>query len=279
MVKKTSKHTWIKNIAMMGIILVFLFIAVNIFLKVVTKHNNELVVPDFTNIPLSEAQHLAKEAHLRLEVTDSVYIKRMARGHISRQNPDPGSYVKKGRRILLTINSVNPQMVQMPNLVGYSLRQAKTEIMSSGLKVGKLIYEYDIATNNVLQQKVANDTIAPGVEIETDTPIDLVLGMNISDTTTYIPNVMGYKLMLATDMLQDNSLNISKISFDETVLNYSDSLDAMVYQQIPAYTDSIKYRLGTGVEIFLTKDESKIIIEEPAEEEGEEEGVETTEEE
>lgn len=251
---------------MIGGILVVLFIAINIFLKVVTKHNRELVVPDFTNMPLSEAEHLAKEAHLRLEVTDSVYIKRMARGHISRQNPEAGSYVKKGRRVLLTINSVNPQMVQMPDLVGLSLRQAKTDIISSGLTVGKLIYQYDIATNNVLEQRVANDTIAPGVEIETDTPINLVLGMNRGDTVTYVPNVLGYKLVLAKDLLQDNSLNIKKISFDETVMDYTDSLNAMVYRQVPAYSDSIQYRLGSGVEIYLTKDQSKIVIEEPSEE-------------
>lgn len=269
--KNSNKIIWIKNIAMIGGILVVLFIAINIFLKVVTKHNRELVVPDFTNMPLSEAEHLAKEAHLRLEVTDSVYIKRMARGHISRQNPEAGSYVKKGRRVLLTINSVNPQMVQMPDLVGLSLRQAKTDIISSGLTVGKLIYQYDIATNNVLEQRVANDTIAPGVEIETDTPINLVLGMNRGDTVTYVPNVLGYKLMIAKDLLQDNSLNIHKISFDETVLDYSDSLNAMVYLQIPAYSDSIQYRLGTGVEIYLTKDESKIVIEEPEQEPQEEE--------
>lgn len=264
--KNSNKIIWIKNIAMIGGILVVLFIAINIFLKVVTKHNRELVVPDFTNMPLSEAEHLAKEAHLRLEVTDSVYIKRMARGHISRQNPEAGSYVKKGRRVLLTINSVNPQMVQMPDLVGLSLRQAKTDIISSGLTVGKLIYQYDIATNNVLEQRVANDTIAPGVEIETDTPINLVLGMNRGDTVTYVPNVLGYKLVLAKDLLQDNSLNIKKISFDETVMDYTDSLNAMVYRQVPAYSDSIQYRLGSGVEIYLTKDQSKIVIEEPSEE-------------
>lgn len=264
--KSKGKYIWIKHISLIGVILIVLFIGINIFLKLVTKHNHELVVPDFTNMPLSEAERLAEESHLRLEVTDSVYIKRMARGHISRQNPEPGSHVKKGRRILLTINSVNPQMVDMPDLVGYSLRQAKTEIISSGLTVGKLIYREDIATNNVLAQMVGRDTIAPGVKVETDTPIDLVLGMNITDTVTYIPNVMGYKLMLAKDLLQDNSLNIKKISFDETVLDYSDSLNAMVYQQIPAYSDSIQYRLGTGVEIHLTKDQSKIVIEESTKE-------------
>lgn len=262
MVTKGNKHIWIKHIASIGAVLVVLFIGINIFLRTVTKHNKELVVPDFTNMTLADAQLLAQESHLRLEVTDSVFIKRMARGHISRQNPEPGSFVKDGRRILLTINSVNPQMVQMPDLVGFSLRQAKTEIISSGLTLGKLIYKYDIATNNVLEQRVANDTIAAGTEIETDTPINLVLGMNISDNATYVPNVLGYKYLIAKDFIQDNSLNIRKISFDETVFNYTDSLDAMVYRQVPAYSDSIQYRLGTGVDIYLTKDQSKIIIEE-----------------
>ena len=47
-------------------VLVVLLVCVNIFLRVVTKHNHELVVPDFTNMPVAEAQLLAKEAHLRL---------------------------------------------------------------------------------------------------------------------------------------------------------------------------------------------------------------------
>lgn len=267
MAKDKNKHIWLKNISLIGAILVVLFVVINIFLKVVTKHNNELIVPDFTNMSVSQAQHLAHEAHLRLEVTDSVYIKRMTRGHISRQNPEPGSFVKKGRRVLLTINSVNPQMVSMPDLVGFSLRQAKTEIISCGLTVGKLIYKYDIATNNVLEQRVSDNPIAPGTSIETDTPVDLVLGMNVSDTTTYIPNVIGYKLNIAKDLMQDNSLNIRRISFDETVLDYSDTLNAMVYKQVPAYTDSIRYRLGTGVDIYLTKDQDKIILEQETPEE------------
>lgn len=268
MIKNKNTRIWVKNIALIGAILVVLFIAINIFLKVVTKHNHELAVPDFTNMPVDQAQLLANEAHLRLEITDSVYVKRMARGHISRQNPEPGSMVKKGRRILLTINSVTPQMVGMPDLVGFSLRQAKTEIISKGLTVGKLIYQEDIATNNVLAQKVNGRDIEPGTQIETDTPIDLVLGKNVSDGTTFIPNVLGYKLMLAKDILHDNSLNVTRITFDETVLDYTDTLNAMVYAQKPEFSDSIRYTLGTGVEIFLTKDQEKIIMEESTSKEG-----------
>ena len=85
--------------------------------------------------------------------------------------------------------------------------------------------------------------------------------MNISDTTTYIPNVMGYKLTLAKDILHENSLNITRISFDETVHTHQDTINAMVLSQLPAASDSIKYRLGTDVQLLMTIDPEKIIIE------------------
>ena len=255
-------NIWIKHLALIATTLIVIFLIVNIFLRIATKHNNELVVPDFTNMPMNEAQLLAKNSHLRLDVVDSVYIKRMERGFISRQNPQAGSHVKKGRRILLTINSVNPQMTQMPNVVGLSLRQAKTEIVSAGLSMGNIHYEYDMATNNVLAQKIGGEDIEAGISLETDTQIDLVLGMNENDTTTFVPNVIGYKYQIAKDILNDNSLNIKSMIFDETVMDYTDSLDAMVYSQIPQFSDSLQYRRGTAIELRLTKDQNKIIVEE-----------------
>lgn len=253
-----KKYIWVKNLLIILGILIALFILVNIFLRIITRHNKELSVPDFTNMPVAEAQVIASQHHLRLEVTDSVYIKRMGRGFISRQNPIPGSQVKKNRRILLTINSVNPKQVEMPSLIGYSLRQAKIELISEGLTVGKLIYVNDMATNNVLAQKFNGEDIEAGTLIETDTPIDLVLGLNPNDAITFIPNVMGYRYITAKDLIIDNSLNLSKITFDETVKSYSDSLDAVVYRQNPAASDSIQYRIGSQVQLFFTKDQSKL---------------------
>ena len=52
----------------------------------------------------------------------------MKRGAVFSQNPKPGSEVKKGRKVSLTINSVLPKKVTMPSLVGFSMRQAKAEL-------------------------------------------------------------------------------------------------------------------------------------------------------
>ena len=66
-----------------------------------------------------------------------------------------------GRSIFLTINSIVPRKVVMPNLVGYSLNEARSELNNRGLTLGKLNYTQDIATNNVLRQTVRDAPSAP----------------------------------------------------------------------------------------------------------------------
>lgn len=234
-------------------------------LNLITRHNKELKVPDFTNMSLEDAHNLAEKHNVRLEVTDSVFVKRLGRGYVYAQNPvayseDNNSKVKKGRRILITINAINPQMVEMPSLVGFSLRQAYTELTSRGLTLGSLIYVEDIATNNVLEQRYQGKTIAPNTLIESESEIDLLLGLNPEDSQTYIPHLTGYTYQVAKDYIIDNSLNLGLVRFDETVTSYSDSLDAVVYSQSPAFSEEVPFVCGTKVSIYLTKDQSKLAI-------------------
>ena len=186
----------------------------------------------------------------------------MKRGAVYRQNPAPGSKVKEGRRIALTINAVNAKKITMPNLVGFSMRQAKAELLSRGLVLGKLIYVQDMATNNVLKQLYRNNEIEPGTMIESESVVDLVVGLNGHDFATYVPDVVGLKCISAVDAVHDNSLNISKLRFDTTVKDYDDSLNAMVYRQTPEPSDSIHVNMGEEVTLYLTVDVNKIPVRE-----------------
>lgn len=250
---------WIvRNLLTAFIVVAVLVVAAVMFLDIVTMHNQEFIVPDLTNIQVSEAQSIADQAGMRVEVTDSVFVKRMKKGAVYRQNPAAGTKVKKGRRIVLTINAVNAKKITMPNLIGYSMRQAKAELLSRGLVPGKLIYVHDIATNNVLRQLHGNHEIEPGVLIESESVIDLVLGLNSSDNMTCVPDIIGLKRMSAVDAVMNNSLNIKRLRFDETVKDYDDSLSAVVYRQAPVGSDSIRVRMGSDVTLYLTKDEAKV---------------------
>lgn len=255
-------HWLVRNLIMAIVVVAVLVIGAVVFLNVVTQHNKEIRVPDFSNMTLAETEAAANEAGVRVEVTDSVFVKRMKRGAVYRQNPSPGSKVKNGRRIVLTINAVNAKKVTMPDLVGLSMRQAKAELVSRGLVLNKLIYVQDLATNNVLRQLLGNREVEPGTMIESESLIDLVVGLNSMDNVTYVPDVTGLKNMSAVDAIHDHSLNIKDIRFDKTVKDYNDSLNAMVYRQEPEPSDSIKVAMGDEVVLYLTADQSRIPVKE-----------------
>ena len=250
-------HWIIRNIIKAVLLILCIVFAAQILLKIVTRHNKEIEVPDFTTLSVEKAGSLARHYDLRLDVTDSVYTDRMARGAIFSQNPKAGSKVKKGRRILLTINSLVPKKVKMPDVVGYSLRQAKTELFAKGLTIGTLSYEPDMATNNVLAQKYKGGNIRPGREIEVNSAIDLVLGCD-DESVAYVPHLKGYSLPVAKDNIWENSLNLGKIQYDESVETYQDTLNAVVYRQEPDASGDEACPMGSTVNIYLTISQVKV---------------------
>ena len=260
-VDKDNKLTsrWIiRNIVLAIAFFAALLIVTQLCLKAITRHNKVITVPDMTNMSVADAKLVARRYDIKTEVIDSVYVKRMEKGFVFSQNPAAGSKVKKGRMVKLTINSSQTKMVKMPNLVGYSLRQAKTEILASGLTVGKLAYREDLATNNVLDQFIKGRYVAPGTEVEAESPVDLLLGLSPDENETYIPYLIGFTLPVARDNIFENSLNLGNVSYDETVTTYQDTLSAVVYQQTPAYHVGAPAAMGTTIHLKLTTSQSKI---------------------
>jgi eukaryotic-like serine/threonine-protein kinase len=242
---------WIvRNLLGAAVAILALVVASAVLLNVVTHHGQEIGVPDFSNMSIRDARKLASDSGVRIEVTDSVYVRKMGRGLVFSQNPKAGSRVKQGRRIMLTINSVRPKKVSMPDLVGFSMRQAKAELLSRGLMLGDLRYVDDMATNNVLRQLYRGQNIAPGRMIDSGSEIDLVVGLDENDNQTFIPDVSGMKYMRAVDAVHENSLNVARLRFDKGISTFSDSLDAVVYKQTPA-PSADPVRMGSEITLFL----------------------------
>ena len=181
--KSNKKEPWYfnwftKNVYLAAIAILLLVFAISLCLKVITRHNVELVVPSFENMTVAAAEQVAKSHNLRVEVIDSIHNPRLKAGAVFKQNPKAGSKVKKNRRILLTINGLSPKMVPMPYLEGYSLRQAQTELEAAQLVLGKLVYVEDIANNNAIKQFYKGKRIKPGTLIPAESEISLEVGRN-----------------------------------------------------------------------------------------------------
>ena len=248
---------WIvKNVLLAVAFVLVLVFSVNALLAVGTRHNKEITVPDFSGMSVEEAQTAASAVGVMAVVTDSVYVRRMTPGAIYMQTPKAGSHVKKGRKIRLTANTVVPSEVYMPSLIGCSLRQAKAELQRNGLELGRLIYVKDIATNYVLKQQRYGVDVAPGTPMSSGTVIDLVLGLS-NDTAAIVPDLRGKSLRTAVDMAQDNSLNVGRLRYDQSVKSQADSSAAIVYSQKPEPSAASVLK-GDEITLYLTLDESKL---------------------
>ncbi len=245
---------WKGLLAMGGIVLALLLLSAA-FLGIFTRHGQEITVPDFTDLSLTDAQTLARKTRVRLEVTDSVFIPRMTRGSVYSQNPRPGSRVKEDRRIMLTIHALAPRMLRVPDLVGLTTRQARAEISSCGFRTGKLEYVNDMATNRVLAQSFRGEELEAGSMLESGSVIDLRLGLNEKDSQTAVPDLTGLKMNQCIDVLQENYLNAGRMVFGTGVRDYADSLRAVVVRQSPTAEGGTR-RMGTPVTVWFSLEAS-----------------------
>jgi beta-lactam-binding protein with PASTA domain len=250
----------IRNLILALILTLFILLLVFKWLNLYTRHNMAFSVPDFYGLTISEVKDITKEKKLRYVVFDSVYINDLERGTVVDQHPKPDFKVKKHRKIFLTMNAVNPEKTAMPDLVNLTLRQALSRLESYGLKAGKMIYEPDLAINEVLAQRYNGVPINKGDTIVKGSKIDLVIGKGLSNKKTAVPSIIGYTLSEAQVLLSGMVLKIGKPTFDSSVLSQDDSLNARIINQIPGYNNNELIPLGSSIDVWLTVDSALFSI-------------------
>ncbi len=219
---------FLKNLFRAIIITAVVIFGSLLFLHIYTGHGRVRQVPDFKGMSIEEVEKAAKKHKLQFVIIDSIYSQQVEKGHVVLQHPESGFNVKKNRKIFLTINAVKPEMIKVPNVVGLSLRQAKSLLETSGLIIGKLSFVPDLARNNVLKQKNNGIEIEEGDSLKKNAIIDLVLGKGLSNQKTPVPDLVSYDLEIAKQKILGSSLNLGAYTFDKTIENEEDSITAFI---------------------------------------------------
>jgi len=207
--------------------IVLLWVAMR-FLDLYTMHGRTITVPDLSGLTVEEAAEELTDMNLRYVVNDSIFDDFNPKGSIVRQDPEPGSEVKRNRTIYLTKVSIVPEKVPMPELIDLSFRQAIALLNAYGLNVGKLAYRPDIAQNAILQQRLDGEDIEPGTLIEKGSAIDLVIGMGLGEALVEVPLVIGMTRREAISALHAVSLSVG---IEDFLDDQNDN--PRVYQQTP----------------------------------------------
>ena len=245
---------FLRHLGLAAAIALILLLGTLVWLKIYTHHGQAITVPDLTGLTEDEVDDVTSSRRLRFEVIDSVFSTEMPRGTVIKQNPGANSRVKKNRKIFLTMNAVNQEMVAMPQLLGLSFRQARLAMQNSGLIQGTIEYRPDYAKNNVLQQKHNGSVIKEGTEITKGAVIDLVLGMGLSSSTTRIPDLVGTGLEKATEIISQYYLNMGAVTYDESFQDAEDSSGAFIWRQYPEFDEFTRLNMGMEMDIWLSLD-------------------------
>ncbi len=173
-----SSHPILSSLLMMMIIsLIIVFVAVKLT-NIITHHGKEVPAPDLAGKTMEEVKNIED---FKIIYSDSIFAPDMVAGTIIAQDPTAGSNVKKGRKMYVTIATLIPPDVEMPNLLDLSLRQAENLLKTNDLKLGQVIYKASKYNNAVLEQRYKGRIIAAGTKIPYQSAITLIIGKQQQD--------------------------------------------------------------------------------------------------
>jgi eukaryotic-like serine/threonine-protein kinase len=218
----------------------------NIWLSSYTNHNEYVEVPDLSNMNIQQATQILDDLGLTYEV-DSVRFDPAIKPYaVMDYYPSLSAKVKEGRRIFIKANPKTHRPVELPDLIGKSKRLALTQLDISGLKVGNIIYEPDIAKDAVLKIIYNGKVLKPGDVLPRFAVVDLVLGRGML-TGVRTPNLVGLNLTDAKKMIKDNFFEVGQIKF---LGESRDTIGARIVYQFPFSGDA--YDQGQPIDIWLS---------------------------
>ena len=247
----TKKPLWVNLIASV-VVAILLFGLFLLSLGWLTDHGKAATVPSLTGKSLEEVKRVLDSTGFEWEVQDSVYVDSISPLQIVKQFPDADEVVKANRTIFLIVRSVEPPLVEMPNLIGYSFRNAEVVLKTMDLKVSDTLFRPDFARNAVLEQRMNGQLITPGTKIKKGSSITLVLGDGIGDQPIPVPGLVGMNYLEAKALLDSSGLSFGAIVLESGV---QDTASAWIYKQIPEKLNEDKalqtIRPGQLIDIWL----------------------------
>ncbi len=143
----------------------------------ITNHGSEIIVPDLAKLSEDEVSDKLSGLDLSYQVIDTLdYNPKIPKNAVVFQEPYAGEKVKEGRKIYVKVNASGYKLVQIPNIVDKTYRQAMPTLKSLGLIAGDTTHIPYLGKDMVLEIKINGKKVKPGDKVLRATKIDMVLG-------------------------------------------------------------------------------------------------------
>ena len=244
-----KKPLWMNVLIGFGVA-ICLFIIFFFSLGWITGNGETEKVPAVTGLDVAAAEKNLTALGFDVELQDSIYVDTLARNAVLRQTPEADEVVKKGRTVYLTINRVIAPQVDMPNLVGFSIKSAETYLKVLGLRLGSIQMVPDQNKNVVIDQLINGKPIAPGSKIPSGTLIHFLVGDGGASGGMFMPDLVGLTYEQAKAQLISLGLNLGVVAVNGSI---GDSASAFVFDQNPSAYGSQIDSLGMPIQNMTSK--------------------------
>jgi serine/threonine-protein kinase len=176
-------------------------------LTYIIKSEDTVIVPDLVGKDVVSALELLTDLQLNTKVSGSEYSDQFPKNHVTFQEPEAGSEIKKDRDVRIMISKGTRNII-MPNLLALSEQQARMIMEENGISRGHLsrTFNPNIETDHVIVQ-----TPASGVKITRGASVNLLVSKGPRSAEIMMPELAGLSLDEAVFRIERTNLVLGTI--------------------------------------------------------------------
>ena len=179
-------------------------------------HGHEVRIPVLKDMTVAQARSQTSGLGLNLDVDNRYYSSDVAAGHILSQSPAPGSVVRREWRVRVA-ESLGPQKVEVPSVVGNQERSAALNLRRVGLEAGMTaeLPSTKVEAGTVLAQ----DPPAKAQGIEKPSINLLVAAVDDSPPDGFVmPDLTGLPIVTAQSLLTRVGIKFGEPKFQDVAI-------------------------------------------------------------
>jgi len=173
-------------------------------------HTGEVAVPDLVGKTPAEARRIAELNGFQFEVERQYYSPRIPAGLVLSQLPPAGAQIRRGWQIRVA-ESLGPQRVEIPNVIGQSERAAEINILRRGLDVGAVA---QVQLAGVPVDQVIAQSPSPSASSISAPKISLLAAQQPQPQAFVMASFIGQTVSAATAALKDAGFRVGNVSME-----------------------------------------------------------------
>jgi len=217
-----------------------------------TDHGEFVSVPELKGQQLESAIEILEDLDLEPVLIDSIWSDTAVRGSINYVMPVPGSTIKEGRQVYLTIFSKTPPMETINIKSGEYAAVAMVKLKNKGIDYNVSYQPNNNFVGSIISIRYQGKEVKFNDQLPRGCKVSLIVGTG-DNAKIPIPDLYGLSYIEAQRLL--NSLGLIPQLFFDVTPGEADSLDYKVCTQEPPYSKAaLDLNSGSIMDIYLTKE-------------------------